>query len=223
MLIHNSRHIVIPALAGLRVHTPRGGAAAAWWQVAGVTCLVAYQAKGASSYAASKVNLAQPGTYDAVDGATPPTWAALTGWTGAATSVMSLTTGLSVAKTYTIACEVANQTSTTSNGSFVSCSANLYIARINTSGVVWWNNGALTIGTIGINAGRHTLIALPTAAYIDDVSDGALAGTGTSGNLIIGSGALGAKWSCDIIALAVYNQTLSSAQKTALTTAMAAL
>ena len=38
-----------------------------WWVVAGRTCVVAYQPKGAATYAASLVNLANPGTYDAVE------------------------------------------------------------------------------------------------------------------------------------------------------------
>jgi len=56
-----------------------------WWLAGGVidpaNCIAAYQPKGAASYAASKVNLANPGTYDAVDGAAYPTWSADTGWT----------------------------------------------------------------------------------------------------------------------------------------------
>jgi hypothetical protein len=55
-----------------------------WWLSGGITpanCIAAYQAKGAATYAASKVNLANPSTYDAVDGAAYPTWAAETGWT----------------------------------------------------------------------------------------------------------------------------------------------
>ena len=66
---------------GISVVHPRGGAAAAsWWEVAGKTCVAAYQPKGAASYAASLVNLAQPGTYNATEGVAP-TWAAGTGWT----------------------------------------------------------------------------------------------------------------------------------------------
>ena len=41
-------------------------AAADWWAVAGKTCVAAYQPKGAADLAASYVNLANPGTYDAV-------------------------------------------------------------------------------------------------------------------------------------------------------------
>lgn len=56
-----------------------GLAVAPWWKVAGKTCLAAYQPKGAASLAASYVNLANPGTYDAAPGVAP-TWAAATGW-----------------------------------------------------------------------------------------------------------------------------------------------
>lgn len=48
-----------------------GLAVAPWWKVAGKTCVAAYQPKGAASLAASYVNLANPGTYDAAPGAAP--------------------------------------------------------------------------------------------------------------------------------------------------------
>ena len=54
--------------------------AADWWEVAGQTCVVAYQPKGAADYAASLVNLANPGTYNATAGSAP-SWASGTGWT----------------------------------------------------------------------------------------------------------------------------------------------
>ena len=55
---------------------------ATWWDLDGaiLTCVAAYQPKGAASLAASYVNLANPGTYDAVVGVAPA-WAAGTGWT----------------------------------------------------------------------------------------------------------------------------------------------
>lgn len=54
-----------------------------WYLAGGVdaaNCVAAYQAKGAASYAASKVNLANPGMYD-LEGQTPPSWDASNGWT----------------------------------------------------------------------------------------------------------------------------------------------
>jgi len=60
-----------------------GGGGLDWWLSGGISAanaILAYQAKGAASYAASLVNLANPGTYDAYAGSAP-TWAAGTGWT----------------------------------------------------------------------------------------------------------------------------------------------
>lgn len=54
-----------------------------WFLSGGINpadCVAAYQAIGAESYAASKVNLANPGTYDLTDGVAP-SWNAETGWT----------------------------------------------------------------------------------------------------------------------------------------------
>lgn len=45
-----------------------------WWYVEGKTCVAAYQPKGAASYTASKINLASPGTYDAVPLGAEPLW-----------------------------------------------------------------------------------------------------------------------------------------------------
>lgn len=64
---------------GLRIEDA-ASVAADWWKVPGKTCVAAYQAKGATSYAASKVNLASPGTYDATEGVAP-TWDTGVGWT----------------------------------------------------------------------------------------------------------------------------------------------
>ena len=47
------------------------GGGAKWWQVPGATCVAAYQPKGAADLAASYVNLANPGTYNAAPGVAP--------------------------------------------------------------------------------------------------------------------------------------------------------
>lgn len=55
-----------------------------WWLAGGIDpddCIAAYQPKGAASYAASKVNLANSGTHDLSDGTAYPTWDASKGWT----------------------------------------------------------------------------------------------------------------------------------------------
>ena len=63
-------------------------AATPWYLAGGVAaanCVGAWQAKGAASLAASRVNLANPGTYDLADGVAP-SWASATGWTFDGTS-----------------------------------------------------------------------------------------------------------------------------------------
>lgn len=89
---------------GLGVTVSRRAVSAAaeadWWEVAGKTCVAAYQAKAAASYAASLVNLASSGTYDLTEGSAP-TWASATGWTFNGSSQYLVT-----AATLTDACSV---------------------------------------------------------------------------------------------------------------------
>lgn len=69
-----------------------------WWEIAGKTCVAAYQPKGAASLAASYINLANPGTYDAAPG-TAPNWDVTSGWSG---SYKYLTTGIVPASGWTV-------------------------------------------------------------------------------------------------------------------------
>ena len=73
---------------GPRVST----ASVAWYELL-TNGLAAFQPIGAASYAASKVNLLDPGTNDAADGAAYPTWDASYGWALAAASLQYLTVG----------------------------------------------------------------------------------------------------------------------------------
>lgn len=53
-----------------------------WWDLNGTldSCVLAYQPKGAASYAASKVNLTGNTDYDATNGTAYPDWDATNGW-----------------------------------------------------------------------------------------------------------------------------------------------
>lgn len=54
-----------------------------WWCPCGINpadVVAAYAAKGAASYAASKINLANPGTFDWLDGVAFPSWNNTNGW-----------------------------------------------------------------------------------------------------------------------------------------------
>lgn len=78
------RIVNIPGI-GITTHSGRktlhAAAPANWWEVVGKTCAAAHQAKGAASYAASKINLANSGTYDLSNGTAYPTWDTAIGWT----------------------------------------------------------------------------------------------------------------------------------------------
>ena len=67
-----------------------------WWDPnnVGLSCVGAYRAKGAASYAASLVNNVTPGTYDLVEGNGAVPWAAATGWGFVAASLQYFDTGL---------------------------------------------------------------------------------------------------------------------------------
>lgn len=76
---------MISAPFGRVIRPPFGPALASerWWLAGGIpaaNCIAAYQPKRAASYAASKVNLANPGTYDATEGVAP-SWSSAVGWT----------------------------------------------------------------------------------------------------------------------------------------------
>jgi hypothetical protein len=87
-----SRYGISPLGRGV-IRPASGG----WWLSGGIAaanCIAAYQAKGAADYAASKVNLANPGTYNAADGAANPTWDGTNGWKFDATSSQYLNSGV---------------------------------------------------------------------------------------------------------------------------------
>jgi len=91
-------------------HISTGAVVTPWWLSGGISatnCIAAYQPKGAASYAASKINLANPGTYDATDGTAYPTWAALTGWSFNGLT-QYLLTGITPANGWSAIVRVAN-------------------------------------------------------------------------------------------------------------------
>jgi hypothetical protein len=196
-----------------------------WYLTGGISptvCIAAYQAKGAASYAASKINLANPGTYD-LHGGVDFTWDATNGWTGA--NDKYLLTGINMSGT--------NQQ--------YSC-----IARVSDLGV------GVTSGIYGGYSGFSLLIyggtwsraysggSYDSASYTDGAfavrankfyRNGTELGTITSGAAIsetdIAVGASRAdgyiKLSGKIQAIAFYNAALSVPQVEALTTAINAL
>lgn len=86
----------IPGI-GLHIVTPLVSATEGWWLAGGIDpadCVAAYQAKGAASYAASKVNLTNPGTYDLSEGNGAVPWNPVNGWQFVSANGQYFSTGI---------------------------------------------------------------------------------------------------------------------------------
>lgn len=208
-----------------------------WWLTGGIpaaNCIAAYQAKGAASYAASKINLANPGTYNATDGVAYPTWNTSTGWSFVAASLQYLITGVAPASGWSAIIRIANYTKT--NGVFAFGGYNTTDSQgmaINPSRAdsrpVFYNGGGETPASGGLTAGVFAVAG--QYGYINGSSvTGALAAWITTiSNICIGCyyrEGVGAQTSTcitgGVIAFAIYNTNIA-AYISGLTTAMAAL
>ncbi len=205
---------------------PRSAAVAGWWLVAGVTCVAAYQPKGAASLAASYINLANPGTYDAAPGVAP-TWATATGWTfNGATQY--LLTGITPVndQTWSMIAQVSNVTQTLFRpiaGTVVLLPTRSFqLQAYRTSPGVLYGSGSYQIVAPNISAGN--LCVAGTQGYRNGVANGAVinAVAGTLAAITIGMTNI-EYYGGNILALAIYSGTLSAPQVAAVSAAMAAL
>ena len=204
--------------------------AANWYD--GLT--VAYQAKGAVSYAASKINLANPGTYDASDGTAYPTFGSGTGWTFNG-STQYLSCGVvPFTETWTAIIRFANATNNgmpfgvmnNTGGFFVGMrpywtafSVRVYYNFAGSQNAV---TGAQTAGTMAI-AGAN--------CYLNGTADGTIPSSAAwAANRLMMIGALGqfnntpgSFFSGDVVAFALKNATLTAGEVATVSAAMAAL
>lgn len=79
-----------------------------WWWVPGRKCVAAYQAVGAESREASTINLATPGVKNLKLVGKPPGWSAKKGWTFNAADGSYFDTGIAPRSGYTIIVRIAN-------------------------------------------------------------------------------------------------------------------
>lgn len=218
-------------LPGIGVSVSRravsSGAAADWWDDNGAIsgCVAAYQAKGAASLAASYVNLANPGTYDATvpAGVSAPTWAASTGW--GVDSTHRLTTNVVAQGTWTIICRIGSYVEANGVGVFG------HVSGLFAVGAYWYGNA--TYGANGNEdaksgkAPQDSVLCLAyKKVYVDGVDKGFnLHGNATNKEVFIPDGGTGflfcmtGNW----YAGAIYNVTLSQANIQTIGAAMAAL
>jgi len=228
---------LIPPLLGY--FTMAGGAAAPvatpWYLEGGVTaanCIAAYQPKGAADYATSKVNLANPGTYNAVDGAAYPTWNVSTGWTFTAGSSTYLTTGIADSNGWSWVVRIYGGTTAANSTVFGTAKATpdyngIAFTNCLTAGPNHqYKNGVSTSVSGAESAG--VFAAAGTKLFKNGSSDGTVTNSGCTGLAIhIGCLLLGTSktyyYSGDIIALSLYDTVISDAQVIAISTAVAAL
>lgn len=223
-VIRGSRLINIPA-GVLTVRAPRSAVAApaGWWVVAGKTCIAAYQPKGAADLAASYINLANPGTYNAAPGVAP-TFNAATGWTSNGTQWLN--TGVVPAAGYTAIVRFSGFPASTGKSIFgeYTSGARFDQSPGHAAGVIFCAGGLvfsppqMASGVLGV-AGQQ--------GYRDGIADGAAipAWTATTAlpiYLLNRSGGDNIA-TASIQAFVVFSSTLTPAEVLAVSTAMAAL
>lgn len=208
------------------------GSAAQWWMAAGVTPVAAYAPKGAASLAASYVNLANPGTYNAAPGVAP-TWDAATGWTGNGTT-QYLKTGITPPTGAPLWSVIVRFTLLLTDGVPLGFrdtvgDTGAFHFHPSTGGRRYYRNGNNTglWFAPGVTIGSSTVLAMAGAtAYLNGVAEaGTIPGTiDQSAELYLlafnSNGIPGAWLNGTVQALAIYAATLSAAQVAAVTAAM---
>lgn len=204
-------------------------AAADWWVVAGKTTVAAYQPKGAASLAASYVNLANPGTYDATP-VTAPGWSSGNGWEFTAANSHYLSSGITpTSSSWTVLVRYSGVTGDNRGlFGFYAGGYGFLIEVMAASNRMDMYNGldypsgyfnvapALTAGVYGF-AGK--------TAYRDGISDGTIpAGSLTGSNVLIGAiTGLGRFFEGYMQAMVIHSDTLTGGEFATVSAAMAAL
>ena len=241
-MIRQQRITVIPApeVSGIRFYMPSAAALPLpWWNPDGATpggvggsSVGAYQAKSAASYAASLVNLANPGTHDLAEiGGGSVNWASGVGWSGFNTLSRCLDTGITaLATTWSILVQFSGLVLT-------GIPSNRYLTGASGAGFSLGTGQRITNRALYTNGGFLLVIpallagnlgSVSSTPYRDGVPDGAIpAGAAANVSVYIGAlnggGAATAYIVANIESVANYNVTLTQPQVTARVAAMAAL
>jgi hypothetical protein len=223
----------MPMRGGLNMSHRRllaaSGGALPWYRAGGAPLPVAaYQPKGATNLAASYVNLANPGTYDAIPGVAP-TWTSGTGW-GFNGSTQFLETGVTPDsnQAWSMVILSGNGSPARDVSTVVSLSGTSFFGFANSAAknISFLNGGALA-GPIN-NGG----------VFAFSGNKGYANGIATIGTIPLGSGdalpsfVIGARrtggtqnrfWDSSVGAVVIYSSVLTDSQVAAVSAAMAAL
>lgn len=196
-----------------------------WWLAGGISsgdCVLAYAPIGASDATAARVNLANPGTYDATTGSAP-TWGASTGWSF--NGSQWLRSNYSVdSVVHTLMIRFANIGTGSGNDYRIGSEVHYVSPKFGGGGsriysYTNFNNpsGELTNGTMAQAGGN---------SYLNGAADGTLtAASGLVREYVVGArGTVGSQPMVgDIVAYAIYSRVLNSTEMAALHTAMMGL
>lgn len=198
------------------------GAAANWWQAGGASgCVAAYQPKGAASLAASYVNLANPGTYNAAPGVAP-TWDVANGWTGDG-ATQYLTAGFTPASGWS---GIIRFSGASTDSKFLFAAYNGFTAELSIS--PRWGGTSVNYATNVVAGVQNSgvLAIANTTAYRNGVAETGTCNTGTSGTMHLFARyttTVNSFFAGSIQACAFYSTSLTAGQVAAITTAMNAL
>ena len=207
-----------------------GGQAAAvpWYLSGGISaanCIAAYQPKGAASLAASYVNLANPGTYDAAPGVAP-TWASGTGWTFNG-STQWLLTGITPASGWSMFVQYTGFGGANYSyfcGEFTA-DARFFVGHYEVG--AWYASGQQVYNVAPSVAAAGNLGIAGQQGYRNGIADGGAIGAWAGvATVAIGIARLlpfASNAAFTAVALAIYDTTLTAPQVAAVSAAMAAL
>lgn len=191
---------------------------AAWWLSGGIAaanCVAAYQAKGAASYAASKVNLTGDAAYNLVEVGSATSWDATTGWSSGENK--SLSTEIVPLDSYTLIFRMDSSTPKNFRG-LIGC-AKYHISYLSS----WY----LTIGSEKYSGNTSTsgiFAVCNRKLYLNGTAITTQCNTATITAKLYFMDVAGSSYIPHTLqAAAIYNLAISEAQLSALTTAMAAL
>lgn len=192
-----------------------------WWQVAGKTCVAAYQPKGAASLAASYVNLATPGTYDAAQGVAP-TWDTETGWLFNGTS-QYLTSGYVLSDGFSMIVRFSNAAA----GATSICGEEWQFIAPQWNAQRNWRYGGIQT-QLASNLAHGVMAITKPAGYVSGVAEAINSGSfwHTESPAFIGARNFAGSPMCaqvDIQAFAIYSDTLTAGEVAVVSAAMAAL
>lgn len=178
----NARHYMQPMRGSMGRIGVATAAAVPWWLSGGIAaanCVAAYQPIGAASLAASYINLANPGTYDAAPGVAP-TFNAATGWTfDGATQYLKTGIVPLVDHSYSLFIQFTNRTNAGSPSRSTNPTFEAIFGFYTDAGqVIYYNGNTLAIAT-PITSGNIAVSG--TKGYRDGVPE--------SGSIAFGSGA----------------------------------